>query len=125
MKSAPLITNEFRFCGFTIPHSMAMALAVRRLSPVTIRTLTPAVLHWAMAPGTSCRRMSFIPRRAIMVRSWVSTLKTPRSSLSLKSEGWRESRGRVTFGFNFFLGDYYSTEGLVGHHFDCGLNLAS
>ena len=30
-----------------------------------------------------------------------------------------------TFRFNLFLGDYYGTEGLVGHIFDRGLNLVS
>jgi hypothetical protein len=42
-------------------------------------------LHCAIAPGTSCLRMSFIPKRAIMVSPDCSTLKTPLSSFSDRS----------------------------------------
>ena len=86
IKSIPFITKLYVFSGLIIPHSMAIALAVSKLSPVTIRTLTPAALHWAIAPGTSCLRMSFIPNKAIMVSPDCSTLKTPLSSFSVKSK---------------------------------------
>ena len=45
IKSIPFITKLYVFSGLIIPHSMAIALAVSKLSPVTIRTLTPAALH--------------------------------------------------------------------------------
>ena len=84
MKSIPFITNEFLLLGSTMPHSIAIALAVSRLSPVTILTRTPAYLHMAIAPGTSSLRISFMPSSASMVKSWVSTLNTPLSSFSWK-----------------------------------------
>jgi len=79
------MTKLYEFSGLIMPHSIAIALAVSKLSPVTILTLTPAYLHFAMAPGTSCLRISFIPKRAIMVSPDCSTLKTPLSSFSVKS----------------------------------------
>lgn len=45
-----------------IPHSLAIALAVLLLSPVTILTLIPAVLHYFTAKGTSSLKISFIPK---------------------------------------------------------------
>lgn len=38
-----------------------MAFAVIKLSPVTILTVTPALLHFLMASGTSGRAMSLTP----------------------------------------------------------------
>mmetsp|Transcript_17841 Transcript_17841/g.35939 ORF Transcript_17841/g.35939 Transcript_17841/m.35939 type:complete len:284 (+) Transcript_17841:1828-2679(+) len=49
--------------GVTMPHLDAIARAVSRLSPVTMRTVMPAFWHWAMASGTSSRRGSSIPTR--------------------------------------------------------------
>ena len=40
--------------GCKMPHSSAMAAAVILLSPVTMRTVTPAACTCAMDPDTSC-----------------------------------------------------------------------
>ena len=48
--------------------SLAIALAVMMLSPVTIRTVIPAVLHLAMASGTSFRAISFTPMIAWRIK---------------------------------------------------------
>jgi hypothetical protein len=50
-----------------IPHSRAIALAVSKLSPVTILTRTPERLHYSIAPGTSYLKISFIPSKANIV----------------------------------------------------------
>ena len=68
-----------------IPHSKAIALAVNRLSPVTILTLTPAFLHYEIAPGTSYLKRSLIPSRHIKVNLLYSTSNTPLSSLFSRS----------------------------------------
>ncbi len=73
MKSIPFMTIESLLSGLIIPHSSAIALAVNKLSPVTIRTLTPAVLHLAIADGTSYLSISLIPKRAIIVNPLCST----------------------------------------------------
>ena len=44
-----------------IPASLDIAIAVKRLSPVTILTVIPALLHVAIEDGTSVRRGSVIP----------------------------------------------------------------
>jgi hypothetical protein len=59
----PFMTILSLSSGLIIPHSKAIALAVKRLSPVTILTLTPAFLQIAIAPGTSYLKISFIPKR--------------------------------------------------------------
>jgi hypothetical protein len=51
-----------------IPHSKAMALAVNKLSPVTILTRTPASLQFFIAYGTSSRSISFIPNKPIILK---------------------------------------------------------
>jgi hypothetical protein len=51
-----------------IPHSLAIAMAVVKLSPVTILTLTPASLHYPTASGTSYLMISLIPAMAQSVR---------------------------------------------------------
>jgi UPF0716 family protein affecting phage T7 exclusion len=38
-----------------MPHLVAMALAVLMLSPVTMRTVIPALWHLRIASGTSSR----------------------------------------------------------------------
>lgn len=38
--------------GFKIPHFVAMERAVLILSPVTMRTVIPALWHFLMASGT-------------------------------------------------------------------------
>ena len=85
IKSDPFITRESLFSGLIIPHSIAMALAVIKLSPVTILTLTPAALHLAIAPGTSYLKISLIPTRATIFNPDFSTLNTPLSSFSSRS----------------------------------------
>mmetsp|Transcript_11064 Transcript_11064/g.26864 ORF Transcript_11064/g.26864 Transcript_11064/m.26864 type:complete len:285 (-) Transcript_11064:1758-2612(-) len=52
-----------------MPALREMALAVARLSPVTMRTVMPACRHTRIAPGTSSRRGSSIPTTAIRIRS--------------------------------------------------------
>ena len=73
IKSAPFIAKEFKLSGLTMPHSIAMALAVSKLSPVIILTLTPAALQTAIAPGTSCLKISLMPKSAVKVRPEAST----------------------------------------------------
>ena len=51
MKSEPYMTSSSPF-PVKIPTSFAIALAVIKLSPVTIRTLIPALWHLAIASGT-------------------------------------------------------------------------
>ena len=46
------------------PISLAMALAVMRLSPVTMRTVIPAIWHWRMASETSFLGLSLTPMTA-------------------------------------------------------------
>ena len=41
-----------------IPHFVAIALAVLTLSPVTIRTVTPALWHFLIAGGTYSLKMN-------------------------------------------------------------------
>mmetsp|Transcript_43410 Transcript_43410/g.88816 ORF Transcript_43410/g.88816 Transcript_43410/m.88816 type:complete len:240 (-) Transcript_43410:1817-2536(-) len=50
-----------------MPHLRAMAAAVRGLSPVTIRTTMPALLHTRIASGTSSRTGSSRPQSASSV----------------------------------------------------------
>ena len=80
MNSAPYITNS-TFYPLIIPTSLAMALAVTMLSPVTILTLIPAVWHWAIAWGTSGLGMSCTPMMAKSIKSLFSASKIPFSSL--------------------------------------------
>lgn len=51
-----------------IPHSKAIALAVLLLSPVTILTFIPALLHYWTALGTSSLKISFMPKIASKVK---------------------------------------------------------
>jgi|688.fasta_scaffold99536_2 hypothetical protein len=55
-----------------ILQSLATALAVMMLSPVTILTVTPAFSTVSTAPGTSSLTMSKIPKMQIRVRPLVS-----------------------------------------------------
>jgi hypothetical protein len=59
--------------SYRIPHSFAIAIAVTKLSPVTILTLIPAVLHIFTASGTSLLIISFIPAIQIKVKPPSST----------------------------------------------------
>mmetsp|Transcript_6521 Transcript_6521/g.7340 ORF Transcript_6521/g.7340 Transcript_6521/m.7340 type:complete len:207 (-) Transcript_6521:1826-2446(-) len=73
-KSDPsMMVNSVCLAGSVIPHSLAMALAVSLLSPVTILTLMPAVLHLATAPITASLRISLIPKTAMRVNPDFST----------------------------------------------------
>jgi hypothetical protein len=85
-----------------IPHSKAIALAVNKLSPVTILTRTPASLQFYIALGTSSRKISFIPNKAIILNPSVSTVKTPFSFLFSKS-----IYSYFTFPFKLFNCYYY------------------
>ena len=85
MNSGPSITILFSFPYSIIPHSLAIALAVNLLSPVTILTFIPANLQRETALGTSYLRISLIPRTATKVRSCNSTSNTPLLSLVTKS----------------------------------------
>mmetsp|Transcript_51443 Transcript_51443/g.121872 ORF Transcript_51443/g.121872 Transcript_51443/m.121872 type:complete len:462 (-) Transcript_51443:913-2298(-) len=66
---APVITWPSSISSPRIPHFLAIAAAVRALSPVTIRTTIPASLHARIAPGTSGRTGSSRPRTARRMRS--------------------------------------------------------
>jgi hypothetical protein len=59
--SAPVITSPGPAASCRIPHLRAIAVAVRALSPVTIRTTIPAALHARIASGTSGRTGSSSP----------------------------------------------------------------
>ena len=63
--------------AFIMPMSLAMALAVMALSPVTIRTFIPAWWHLAIAPGTYFLGMSLTPKIPTTTRSLLYTSKTP------------------------------------------------
>ena len=67
-----------------IPHFLAIDRAVLILSPVTIRTVIPAFLHFRIASGTSSRTGSSIPTIAMRVRSAIILSS---SSQSLPSAG--------------------------------------
>jgi len=56
-----------------ILHFTAIALAVTMLSPVTIRTVTPAPLTFVIASGTSYLTISMIPKMQIRVKPLFST----------------------------------------------------
>lgn len=84
INSGPSNTNDV-FSSINIPHSLAIALAVILLSPVTILTLIPAVLQLATAPGTSGLKISLIPIIAINIKFDVSISYTPLSFLLDKS----------------------------------------
>mmetsp|Transcript_20244 Transcript_20244/g.29271 ORF Transcript_20244/g.29271 Transcript_20244/m.29271 type:complete len:306 (-) Transcript_20244:198-1115(-) len=73
-----------------IPQSRAMAQAVSRLSPVTMRTCTPASWQVFTASGTSGRRGSWIPTTA----SSTSCTSTSRGSRSISSPFWKSGRSR-------------------------------
>ncbi len=61
-------------------HSLAIAVAVTILSPVTILTLIPAFLHFSTAEGTSTLNTSLIPIIANNVKLCFSISYTPLSS---------------------------------------------
>ena len=76
MKSGPYIAMKSS-PSLVSPISLAIALAVIILSPVTILTVIPALLHFIIAPGTSFLGMSLTP---IMAKSMIfsfSHAKTP------------------------------------------------
>mmetsp|Transcript_39545 Transcript_39545/g.92568 ORF Transcript_39545/g.92568 Transcript_39545/m.92568 type:complete len:230 (+) Transcript_39545:173-862(+) len=80
LKSIPVMMQRSEAAsssGVRMPHFLAMAAAVRGLSPVTIRTTMPAPLHVLIASGTSARTGSSRPTRPMRVR--------PCSQLSLSS----------------------------------------
>lgn len=58
--------------SLTIPISLAIAVAVIILSPVTILTLIPALWHLLMASSTSFLGISLTPMIQSMMRSLVS-----------------------------------------------------
>merc|ERR1712127_401040 len=75
-KSGPVMQTWLSVDSFEsrIPHSFPIAIAVTRLSPVTILTLTPAWLHCLTAPGTSSLMISLIPAIQTRVKPPSSTL---------------------------------------------------
>ena len=68
-----------------IPTSLAIALAVTILSPVTILTLIPALWHLAIASGTSGLAISWTPIIAKRIKSFFYTSKIPFWSFCYKS----------------------------------------
>lgn len=60
IKSIPYITILLS-PGWIIPISQAIALAVIKLSPVTIRIVIPAILHFCIASGTYYLGTSLTP----------------------------------------------------------------
>ena len=68
LKSGPSMAMK-SFPSSMMPTSLAIALAVMMLSPVTIRTVMPAPWHFRMAPGTSflgSSRTPMIAKRVIL-----------------------------------------------------------
>lgn len=84
MNSAPSRTSSFS-SSLSRFISLAMAFAVIKLSPVTIRTFIPATLHFYIASGTSFRNTSFTPINARQVSSDFSISNTPLSSFVSRS----------------------------------------
>ena len=68
MNSVPSITR-FPSLGSMMPIYSAMALAVSKLSPVTIRIVMPAILHFLMASWTSGLAISLTPMIARHISS--------------------------------------------------------
>ena len=66
-----------------MPQSTAIDFAVIKLSPVTILTIIPDFLHYAIAPGTEGLTGSLIPATPINIRleSNSSSLTCSASSL--------------------------------------------
>jgi len=60
-----------------IPTYRAIALAVIKLSPVTILTFIPAFLHFYIASGTSGLGTSFTPKIANNMKLFFYISKTP------------------------------------------------
>lgn len=67
-------------------HSLAIAIAVILLSPVTILTVIPALWHLATASGTSGLMISLIPTIAIKMNPSASTALI--SGLFLSGSSW-------------------------------------
>ena len=86
-----------------IPHFLAIDRAVLILSPVTIRTVIPAFLHFRIASGTSSRTGSSIPTIAIRVRSAIilssSSQSLPSAGRSLIIEVFNEFYMYIWFRF--------------------------
>lgn len=89
IKSLPYITKLVVSLWEIMPIYSAIALAVIKLSPVTIRTVIPAFLHLFIAYGTSGLGISLTPIIHNKVKSLFSISNTPllsedsKSSLSL------------------------------------------
>mmetsp|Transcript_11060 Transcript_11060/g.26837 ORF Transcript_11060/g.26837 Transcript_11060/m.26837 type:complete len:238 (-) Transcript_11060:1708-2421(-) len=92
-KVLPSMTAPGGSSGVTIPHLRAMARAVWRLSPVTMRTTMPARWQSLIACGTSLRSGSSIPTRHTSV-SPVSSSTGERLAPSL-AETARRARQSV------------------------------
>lgn len=67
--------------------TLAMALAVLMLSPVTMRTMTPAICALLTASFTSLRRGSMMPTMPSHTRSALSGGFSSQPSGSLEREG--------------------------------------
>mmetsp|Transcript_35390 Transcript_35390/g.77921 ORF Transcript_35390/g.77921 Transcript_35390/m.77921 type:complete len:312 (-) Transcript_35390:928-1863(-) len=67
-------------CSVRMPHCLAMAMAVAMLSPVTMRTVTPAACATRTASFTSDRRGSMMPTMQSSVSSKLSGGFTAQSS---------------------------------------------
>ena len=65
----------------TRPISLAIAVAVTILSPVTILTVIPALWHSLIASGTYALGVSLTPTTAISTRLFFSTSYNPLLSL--------------------------------------------
>mmetsp|Transcript_8000 Transcript_8000/g.18883 ORF Transcript_8000/g.18883 Transcript_8000/m.18883 type:complete len:243 (+) Transcript_8000:1678-2406(+) len=93
-KSAPVIAvsglgtrspapSRTRSSGLKMLHLLAIAIAVSRLSPVTILTSTPAPFTFSMAPGTSGRSGSSMPAIPSKVKPCSTSNTSPRMGCSL------------------------------------------
>ena len=77
-----------------MPASIAIALAVSMLSPVTILTLMPAVWHFLTEEGTDILIGSLIPKIPTKVRD------DSRTSLSFSEWNWLLLDFRLSNSFN-------------------------
>mmetsp|Transcript_8941 Transcript_8941/g.29392 ORF Transcript_8941/g.29392 Transcript_8941/m.29392 type:complete len:331 (-) Transcript_8941:2057-3049(-) len=77
-----------------IPHSVAMCLAVRTLSPVTMRTTMPASWHVLTASDTSPRSGSLMPTMEMHVMSLSGALSKNSSPMEASAAGSKSRTAR-------------------------------
>jgi hypothetical protein len=82
---APSTGSSSKSASVRIPQRPAMATAVSRLSPVTMRTEMPAVWHFWIAGATSGRSGSSMPTTPSSTRSHSQLAAGEPSALSISA----------------------------------------